>query len=61
MFGGDFLAPVPPERRARVEERVNELTRSVLYHEGRWVADYRRLRFQAVKPEAVGKARMPDG
>jgi trans-aconitate methyltransferase len=56
MFGGDFLAPVPHERRARVEERVNELTRSVLYHEGRWVADYRRLRFQAVKPEAVGKA-----
>ena len=50
MFGGDFLAPVPLERRARVQARVNELTRPLLYREGRWVADYRRLRFMAVKP-----------
>jgi trans-aconitate methyltransferase len=50
MFGGDFLAAVLPEHRARVQERVNELTRSLLYRGGRWVADYRRLRFMAVKP-----------
>jgi trans-aconitate methyltransferase len=53
MFGGDFLAVVPATRRARVEKRVNELTRPLLEREGRWVADYRRLRFVAVKlPDA---------
>ena len=49
MFGGDVLAAVPPERRAQVQERVNELTRPELEREGRWVADYRRLRFMAVR------------
>lgn len=49
MFGGDLLAPLPPDRRMRVQERVNELTRPRLEQEGRWVADYRRLRFMAVK------------
>jgi trans-aconitate methyltransferase len=50
MFGGEFLAAVPPDHRARIQKRVNELTRPQLYREGRWVADYRRLRFVAVKP-----------
>ncbi|MDF2759055.1 MAG: Methyltransferase type 11 [Thermomicrobiales bacterium] len=55
MFGGAFLAAVPTRRRAHVQERVNELTRPLLQHEGRWVADYRRLRFVAVKlPESGG-------
>jgi trans-aconitate methyltransferase len=49
MFGGAFLAAVPATRRAHVLERVNELTRPFLEHEGRWVADYRRLRFVAVR------------
>src|SRR5215212_10695377 len=49
MFGGEFMAAVPATHRARFQERVNELTRPVLYHDGRWVADYRRLRFMAVK------------
>ena len=49
MFGGDILAPVPDDRRTHVEERVNELTRPLLERAGRWVADYRRLRFMAVK------------
>jgi trans-aconitate methyltransferase len=56
MFGGDFLTQVPPERRAAIQERVNELTRPKLYREGRWVADYRRLRFKAVKSETDGEA-----
>jgi trans-aconitate methyltransferase len=50
MFGGDLLAAVPADRRPRVEDRVNELTRPWLEREGRWVGDYRRLRFMAVKP-----------
>jgi trans-aconitate methyltransferase len=49
MFGGDLLTVVPADRRTRVQERVNELTRPRLKREGRWVADYRRLRFMAVK------------
>jgi trans-aconitate methyltransferase len=50
MFGDDFLTPVPPERHAHVLARVNELTAPALLHDGRWIADYRRLRFVAVKP-----------
>jgi UDPglucose 6-dehydrogenase len=51
MFGGDFLQAVPPARRDRVLGRINELTRPALYRDGKWVADYRRLRFVAVKRE----------
>jgi len=51
MFGGDFLQAVASERRDRVLARVNDLTRPALYRDGRWVADYRRLRFVAVKRE----------
>ena len=54
MFGGAFLESVPATRRARVQERVNELTQPLLEREGRWVADYRRLRFVAVKPPITG-------
>jgi SAM-dependent methyltransferase len=49
MFGGDFLQVVPPEHRERVLARVNDLTGPMLYRDGHWVADYRRLRFIAVK------------
>jgi trans-aconitate methyltransferase len=59
MFGGDLLAPVPAERRTRVQERVNELTRPRLEQDGRWVADYRRLRFMAVRPASDLPARAP--
>jgi trans-aconitate methyltransferase len=59
MFGGDLLAAVPANRRPQVEERVNELTRLRLEREGRWVADYRRLRFMAVKPASDRPARAP--
>ena len=61
MFGGNFLTPLPPGRHARVLERVNDLTRPMLYREGRWVADYRRLRFVAVKPAPSGEARARAG
>ena len=59
MFGGDLLAPVPAERRARVQGRVNELARPRLEREGRWVADYRRLRFIAVKVPSDLPTRAP--
>src|SRR5215212_4560368 len=59
MFGGDLLAAVPADRRPRVEDRVNELTRPRLEREGRWVGDYRRLRFMAVKPATDLPERVP--
>jgi trans-aconitate 2-methyltransferase len=59
IFGGDLLAPVPVARWARVQERVNELTRPRLEQDGRWVADYRRLRFMAVKRPSDLPARAP--
>src|SRR5215204_6128812 len=49
MFGSNFLAAVPPSRRTHFQERVNELTRPLLYRDGSWVADYRRLRLWATK------------
>jgi trans-aconitate methyltransferase len=50
MFGDDFLAPVPPERRADAARRASALAEPVLKRDGCWLADYRRLRFLAVKP-----------
>jgi trans-aconitate methyltransferase len=52
MFGGAFLGAVPPDRRDAVAARVSALVRPTLYHDGRWFADYRRLRFVAVRRAA---------
>src|SRR5918998_1716818 len=60
MFGGELLALLPADRRTRVQERVNELTWPRLQREGRWVADYRRLRFMAVKRPSDLPARAPE-
>lgn len=50
MFGRPFLAALPPDRHAAVVERVVEITRPRLLREGRWIADYRRLRVVAHRP-----------
>lgn len=50
MFGGDFLAVIPPERQTVFRNRVSDLTRPWLFRDGRWLGDYRRLRFKAIKP-----------
>ncbi|HLH24356.1 MAG TPA: methyltransferase domain-containing protein [Chloroflexota bacterium] len=49
MFGGPFLDAVPPDRRDAVAARVSALVRPTLYRDGHWIADYRRLRFVAVR------------
>jgi trans-aconitate methyltransferase len=49
IFGGAFLAVAPAERQGRVLARATELARPALYRDGRWYADYRRLRFVAVR------------
>ena len=50
MFGWDYLSPLSPEQREEVVANVEKATRSTLYAEGTWTADYWRLRFAAYKP-----------
>ncbi|MBD0293332.1 MAG: methyltransferase domain-containing protein [Jiangellaceae bacterium] len=45
MFAGSAVSDVPPE----VLDRAAEIARPVLWHDRAWWADYRRLRFRAVK------------
>ena len=45
MFAGGVLADVPPE----VLARGAEIARPQLWRDGAWWADYRRLRFRAIK------------
>lgn len=47
MFGGRFLEQVPPERREEFFRWVEAALRPVLWREGAWFADYRRLRVVA--------------
>jgi trans-aconitate methyltransferase len=49
MFGGPFLDAVPEERNDAFLTRVEALARPGLYRDGRWFADYRRLRFVAIR------------
>lgn len=45
MFAGEILADVP----SAVLSRAADIARPALWHDGAWWADYRRLRFRAVK------------
>lgn len=49
MFGQRFLHLAPEEGRPAILRRVEELARPTLYRNGRWWADYRRLRIMAVR------------
>jgi hypothetical protein len=51
-FGESFVLAVPPEERPEFVSEVREVLRPILYEpQGRWVADYVRLRFSATKPD----------
>jgi SAM-dependent methyltransferase len=52
MFGDGLLAPVPEAEMQAVVSAVEAHLRDNLYDDGTWVADYRRLRFRAVKSPA---------
>ena len=57
MFGHPWLAELPPERAVAVIARTEQAVRAQLWREdeaegGRWVVDYRRLRFVAVRGDA---------
>ena len=53
-FGESFLLRVPEAERAGVIDEVVEAARPHLQEpDGRWVADYVRLRFAASRPGAL--------
>jgi len=49
MFGGPFLMAVGEERKPELIRRTDEKARPLLYADGGWTMDYRRLRVVAVK------------
>jgi trans-aconitate 2-methyltransferase len=49
MFGGRFVADMTPEQRDAFGRQVEEYAQPELWRDGKWVADYRRLRITAVK------------
>lgn len=50
MFGGGLLAGVHPDLREEVISTASARCAPMLYRDGRWFADYRRLRFHAELP-----------
>lgn len=53
MFRGDALNALSVKDRHRVLSAVNDQLRSTNFHDGHWFADYKRLRFVAIKPSTV--------
>ncbi len=49
MFGERVFRNVPDEVKQQVLERTEEKTRNLLFKEGQWFADYKRLRIVAYK------------
>lgn len=49
MFGDELLGPVAGEEREDVLEAVEARLRPELFEDGSWTADYRRLRFVAIR------------
>ncbi|MEG4031135.1 MULTISPECIES: methyltransferase domain-containing protein [unclassified Microcoleus] len=49
MFAGGFLSGLSDNVRSQVINAVEERLRSILYRDGNWIADYRRIRVVAVK------------
>jgi trans-aconitate methyltransferase len=57
IFAGDYLALVSPARRDAVIARAVALAAPTQLREGRWIADYRRLRFRAWRPPSANPLR----
>ena len=49
MFGSCFLADIKKEDLLRFWKLIDDYTRPTLYRDGIWIADYKRLRFAAMK------------
>jgi trans-aconitate methyltransferase len=52
MFGDELLGPLSTDERDTVVAAVADSLREELFRDGTWVADYRRLRFVAIRPES---------
>jgi trans-aconitate 2-methyltransferase len=50
MFGGGWTAGVQPEDRERFLALVEQHARPALFQGGAWIADYKRLRVRAIRP-----------
>ncbi len=48
-FGGDFFQGISEEEKSDIIAQVKEKTRSTLWQDGQWIADYKRLRVVAIK------------
>lgn len=51
MFGGNFLAPAPKAVRPGIIDRATALAKAELFRDGRWFADYTRLRFNVIRSD----------
>jgi trans-aconitate methyltransferase len=47
MFGGVFVEKLTPDQREQAIKAVEREARPVLFHDGKWVLDYRRVRLIA--------------
>jgi len=47
MFGASFTEGVPDTKRGRLKEEIEEQSRPILFRDGHWVMDYRRMRIAA--------------
>ncbi len=50
LYGTQFITAIPPEKRETFLTTVEETARPKLFKEGKWIADYRRLRIVAIAP-----------
>ena len=44
MFGGKLFAGISEERQREIRRAVADRLRPVMYRDGNWIVDYRRLR-----------------
>lgn len=51
LYATQFITAIPPEKRETFLTTVEETTRPKLFKEGKWIADYRRLRLVAIAPD----------
>ena len=51
MFASPFFKGIPGEESSRIIEKVIQLTSQDCYRDGKWYADYKRLRIQAIKEQ----------
>src|SRR5262249_39656692 len=47
MFGASFTEGLPDTERGRLKEEIEEELRPILFRDGQWAMDYRRLRIVA--------------